>query len=434
MAGLRHLLRQVRTVIAEKSARDIYQTAAALAVADIAAKGAGAVLALLIARFLGPHLYGRYATALAICSLIMMAADLGFDRELIRRGGRNPDSVSESVVLSWASILLAAGAGALVVAVIVQTERYDAQVNRLMWLMLIALSLAQCNSPLRALCLVWRRAGVNAVVQLASTTLLLVATAIALVQHAPLEVIVVLQGLTAAAVLVFWFTWLPQRFFSEVRSGVATWLHFIRSSLPFGLSNILWIAYFNFATFLLSVFQSQTEVGTYAGVYRLIGINYVLGYALASSFTPVLFKARTSQEYAVDARRLILTALGGGVLLCVGLLVSSPWLVAWTIGDEYRGGVRVAQVLSLAVFFRVMNYGFGEILTTSNLQGLKNRLELGLLTANGLMNLLLIPRFGALGAAASTVFSELLLFVLLYRTARRRQLQKGVFLPPTTAS
>ena len=41
---------------------NLYQNAALLATADTAAKGATGLIAILIARFYGPELYGQYAT------------------------------------------------------------------------------------------------------------------------------------------------------------------------------------------------------------------------------------------------------------------------------------------------------------------------------------------------------------------------------------
>jgi O-antigen/teichoic acid export membrane protein len=67
-----------------------------------------------------------------------------------------------------------------------------------------------------------------------------------------------------------------------------------------------------------------------------------------------------------------------------------------------------------------MNYAYGEILATSGLQSLKNKLELGMLASNGVANLLLIPRFGAMGAGIAAVVAELVLFLLLVRTSPLR--------------
>ena len=86
-------------------------------------------------------------------------------------------------------------------------------------------------------------------------------------------------------------------------------------------------------------------------------------------------------------------------------------LVPGIIGREYTAGIPIAEILSLAVLFRMVNFGLCEILTTSERQRIRIYLEIGLLTVNIILNYILIPLYGGVGAAIATVASEAVLFV-----------------------
>jgi O-antigen/teichoic acid export membrane protein len=58
-----------------------------------------------------------------------------------------------------------------------------------------------------------------------------------------------------------------------------------------------------------------------------------------------------------------------------------------------------------------VNQGLCEVLTTSDRHGIRIWLESSLLAVNVILNLLLIPRFGGLGAAIATVAAEVVLSI-----------------------
>lgn len=87
----------------------------------------------------------------------------------------------------------------------------------------------------------------------------------------------------------------------------------------------------------------------------------------------------------------------------------SPWLLKAVIGDEFTDGVVIMQILSISIFFRLLNFALSELLTTSGRQMERVRLEWLLLAANILLNFLLIPHYGGIGAAVATLIAEVIL-------------------------
>jgi polysaccharide transporter, PST family len=188
---------------------------------------------------------------------------------------------------------------------------------------------------------------------------------------------------------------------------------FFRDSAMFGFSNMIWVVYFNFDIFLMSLLRPDTEVGIYAGVYRVIAITYIIGMAIANAFSPILFGKFTSnrQEYARVSRNLVATMSLIGLLLSVILYIYSGSVVVAILGESYQEGAVVAKILSLAVMFRLINFGIGEMLTTGNRQNARVSIEMVMLLTNVALNGLLIPRYGGTGAAVATGIAEIVLFL-----------------------
>jgi O-antigen/teichoic acid export membrane protein len=227
-----------------------------------------------------------------------------------------------------------------------------------------------------------------------------------------LILIVVSQLLVAIGVALAWFSWTPKKYFAIRTSGRSV-IDFFRNSALFGFSNMIWVAYFNFDIFLMSLLRPGTEVGIYAGVYRIIAINYVLGMAVANSFTPILFGkfASNRQEFGRVSRNLVATMSLIGLLLSLLLYSYSGRLVSMIIGELYKEGAVIARILSLAVTLRLVNFGLCEILTTGNRQRVRVSVEMAMLLSNVVLNGILIPLYGGIGAAIATVGSEITLLI-----------------------
>lgn len=400
--------------------RRVYRNAVFLSIADVAAKGSTGILALLVARYLGPALYGAYATAASLTELFLLVTGLGFEEELTRRGGRDRGSIPSALRLAFRAIGAAAAVAAAALALFLLVAPYPGRVVRLIVLMALASIVVRFHLPFRFIGLLLGDSRRTAVMQGISTAGLILLTVAILAAHGSVELIVLAQLAVGIVVLLLWLRWLPGELRAHPPEAGAL-RRFVRDAVPFAFSNLLWVAYFNFDTVLLSLLRSEREVGLYAGVYRIVGISYVLGNALANSFLPQLFEAHAQrpERYGPLARRLLLSMAGLGLPLGAALYLGAGFIVPLLIGGAFADGILVARVLALAVFFRLLNFGFAGILMSSERQRTRVALEAGMLALNVGLNLALIPRWGALGAAAATVAAELALTVAAAIACRR---------------
>ena len=390
----------------------IYQNAALLSIADMAQKGSTGILALVIAHSYGPAVYGDYAAATSACGLFMMVTWLGFEQELTRRGGLDRSTLPRSLALSLAEVGITDAVALIALLGFLWAGVYSGQTTLLALLIGAALVVSRFQLVFRHVCLVLQESTTTALIQGVSTTLIVVTTLALVALGRSIVSVAAAQLIVAAIVTSLWLIWMRRRL-TLPRMAITRrdLIGFLKGSLPFASTNLVWVAYFNFDTFLLSLYRPDSEVGVYAAVYRIIALNYVFGYAIANTFTPVLFERQRSKEQFEQAvAHLMRTMTAVAVPVAAGLFFLAAVMVPVVLGRDYGSGVLIARILSVAVFFRLLNFGLCEMLTAGGRQPTRIWMEGGMLGANVLFNCLLIPLYGAIGAAIATVGAELLLF------------------------
>lgn len=399
-----------------------------LSVTDAATRGATVFAALLIARFFGPAEYGQYSAASAVCGLAVLITSVGFEEEFTRRASLDAGLLWRGLRLNLQSILITGLLMFLGLAIVSATGVYAPQTTTYIYLLGVTLFLGRLQMPFRHYMLVLGKPELSAFIQASGTALIVLATATLIFLKQSVAAIVVAGIAINALILVAWWRLLPAVPVSADKS-TGTLRDFVWRALPFGLSSIAWAAYFNIGSIMLSVTRSDAEVGIYGATFRIIGLSYTIAFAMTNAYTPPLFASFRSGtgEYGHLARRLLGLLLVLGLAVDGGLLLFARPIIQLVLGSAYvASGVPVAQCLAVAAMVRFLNFGFSEILTTAQLQPWRIGSEVALLATNIAVTWLLIPRFGALGAAAGVLVAELVLMlcsVILILTKCPRVLQ-----------
>lgn len=185
-------------------------------------------------------------------------------------------------------------------------------------------------------------------------------------------------------------------------------------SWPFLLSGIAIVVYSRVDLLFVDFFLTPNDVGIYAAVASISGILSFIPVTLSISINPYLSKAKRKSEYEYE-KILAMTfwsfsALGWMVSVSIAFL--SPFIVSVLFGDTYMPGANVLTVLVFSNLF--INMGVAQTLWLLN-EGLSKislyKTIIGALSCV-ILNYLLIPRLGMMGAAYSTVASQAISAVL----------------------
>ncbi|MBI5444625.1 MAG: flippase, partial [Deltaproteobacteria bacterium] len=368
--------------------------------------GLGLLVGVAIARYLGPKSFGVFSYAGSFVLLFTATASLGLDGIVVRTIVRDPSSRDE--VLGTTFVLKALGATfsfAVAVAAIAVLRPGDALSRWLVGVLagatilqafdtidywfqsqvkskyvILAKGAAFLSISVVRLVLVWLKAPLLAFAW--------AALAEAAVAGLGLVIAYVTQGNVATA-------W---------RATVAMARTLLRDSWPLILSEIAGAIYLRIDQVMLGQMVGEREVGVYAVAVRLAEVWYFLPMILYSSLLPSIIEAKAIGEDLFYGRLQhfynIMTLMGYAVAVPITLF--SGFLVKLLFGSAYAAAGPMLAVLVWAGIFVNLGVARSSFLMAMNWTRLHFlTVVLGGLT-NVALNLVLIPKYGGLGAAIAS--------------------------------
>lgn len=183
----------------------------------------------------------------------------------------------------------------------------------------------------------------------------------------------------------------------------------VRRSWPLGASSLIIYAYYaNLDTVLLSAMHSASAAGLYSAPYRVFLAFSSIGPFAAYSFLPILSNARNGPERNSVQRALAVAAFGLAAygMIALGMAeFAGRELLSALFGSRFSSMQAVLVILCLGISWYTMALpvAYGFIADQTNWRFVKGAAVAGII--NLILNFLLIPPFGALGAAIGTTSS-----------------------------
>jgi O-antigen/teichoic acid export membrane protein len=208
---------------------------------------------------------------------------------------------------------------------------------------------------------------------------------------------------------------LPQwpSFNRNVRPSLAL----IRSSLILGSILIASVLASKIDTIILGIFRSSGEVGEYGFAYRIFDVILVLPVFVMNIIYPLSLResaiSNTSTLMSKTTKVLALIAIP----IAIFLYTFAPSISLVKPGLDVAITVLRVLAISLPLFYVSAPLMWGLIARKKDKLVLVVYLSAALF--NALLNLLLVPKFGAVVAAINTGLTELFVYLLLYYFSRR---------------
>ena len=195
----------------------------------------------------------------------------------------------------------------------------------------------------------------------------------------------------------------------------------LKMSVPLGIVFIVNNIYFKVDTLILFYYKGAVDVGIYAVAYRVLESSLFAGSYLSSSLKPLL---STSIDQDTDKAEKAVTQAGTFLLaLALALaIISSVFsgdIVLFLSNKFFLPGASSLVILGLTPIFLFLSGLYGEILIAKDKKKLLITLSIFILLFNITLNIILIPRYSYLGAAVTTLISEIVLVSASFIAARR---------------
>jgi len=370
--------------------------------------GVGLIVGVWVARYLGPDQFGLFNFATAFVGMFGAIAGLGLQGVVVRDLVREPSS-KEEILGSAAALQLVGGVVAygLTLSAIFWLRPDDVLAKSIVailgsMLLFKASEVAVCwfESQVLSKFTVWVQNGTFLV--FAFIKVLLVLKGAPLVAFAWVSMA---EGLVVAMVMVFGLRGQRAR---QLCATFARAKSLLADSWPLLLSGVAVTIYMRIDQIMLGQMVGDEAVGIYSSAVRISEVWYFFPMAIASSVFPAILGAKKRDEAMYYKRLQRLFDLMTWVSLVVAFTVTflSEYMVVLLFGDTYKAAGVVLTIHIWSGIFVFLGVASEKWFLAENLQVLSLlRTVLGALT-NVILNILLIPKYGVLGAAWGTVAAQ----------------------------
>lgn len=188
-------------------------------------------------------------------------------------------------------------------------------------------------------------------------------------------------------------------------------LNLLKESWPMGVYLLIFTGYDRaIDSLMIDRFIGIREVAFYALAYKIYSNMVQPAYYFVNSIFPIL--AGKSEDKKILFRRSVLIMLGALIFIIPLAYLLAPLMIKILAGNGFEPSIAVLRILLIPLFFSYINHLFGFNLIAKG--GQKQMLILGIivLILNFMGNLVMIPKFGIVGAAWTTGLTEAMACVL----------------------
>lgn len=383
----------------------------------------------IIARQVGVEGAGTYFLAVSFTTIWSVFVDLGLANVLVREVAKDTEKAGKLLAnVLGLKVLFAAGA---VIATLATSWLlgYPAETRVMIVIASVVMVLDSIHLVFYAVMRGFQNLKYEAVgvVSGQACTIALGSVFIALRLPLPFLVVALVAG---SAWNVAWSAWAMRRHFGvglRFALDPAIVGFFWSVTVPFALAGIFSRVYSYIDSILLSKIVDVAAVGIYGVAYKIAFAFQFLPMAFAAAVYPAMSeyyhsdRERLGQLFGATLKYLLVVALP----LAFGIAAIAKPAVLTVYGEPFLGSVLPLQILMISLIFAFLYWPAGSLLNASDRQA-KNTTVMGVtMVTNIVLNLLLVPRFEAVGAAVAALAGNATLFLGAYLAARHVTLFDG---------
>lgn len=368
----------------------------------------------IITRYLGPTGFGEYTTILTFLTFFAVAADFGMT--LVTAQMISAPGVSEKKILNnlfsfrLVSSIFFLGLGAIAVLFF----PYRPEIKFGVLITAASFLFPALNQVLIGLFQKRLSMSRNAIAEVIGRATLI--AVLIITRHLGMG----LNGVLVATVLSAGINFLLHYLFSLKYVSLnwefdrEIWLKILIKSWPLAVTIVLNLIYLRADTLLLSLFRRIEEVGLYGATYRIIDVLTTVPFMFAGIILPILTASWLSRS-AAFFERVLQKSWDFMIALAIPLAIGAQWfsqpIMLYTGGQDFAAAGPILQILIIGVAAIFPGTVLAHAVIALDKQKKMIRFYVFTSASSLFAYLILIPRFSYFGAAAVTVYSEILIAI-----------------------
>jgi len=390
-------------------------------------KVAGFGLNILLGRVLGPGGFGLYSLGTSVTGMAQSVASLGLSKGVVRfcaisRGERDKPRVKGTILAALGVSTISSVVASILLFVfaemIAKKVFNESELTRVLKIFALAVPFYVLMGIMTSFALAFRRVMYQQQVEnlfRPLANLILVSIAFLLGFRLSGAVFGFLASGVLSACLGFYFLW---KTFPEILSAIKPIYEtrrLIRFSLQVFLAGFSYLLLNYTDRFMLGYFGEASDIGIYAAASNVAMLLTMILLALLPIVSPITADLYNKGNFeALSYVFRTVTRWAFTLTLPIFLVFFfAPRGIMLVFGPEFRRGALVLMILSVSQLVNVGTGPVGMLLEMTGKQNIVLSAGLILVVVNIILNLCLIPPFGATGAALATTISITSIFTIL---------------------
>jgi O-antigen/teichoic acid export membrane protein len=399
------------------------------------------IVSILIARSVGPDLFGQLSYLLAFVSIILVISPLGINSIFIKEivtADKN-----SGIIIGTCLMIRFFGAAATLVVVLILTQYALLKAIDSFWLICAAIT---GFSAVLYLFDFWFQAKVKAkysvVVRVVNILLFSIIKLWIVLTGGAFNYLLVVVIVEPIIISISYYVAYKV---SISREKELVWKVDFSYALTL-LNKSWWLIFSAIASviclkidqLMIAEIIGNKELGIYSVAVRLSEVWYFFPVAIASSYFPSLIKlkANNKEEYSKRLQWLCDWLFMAALLVSLVMTLISDYLIGFLYGEIYSEAASVLNIHMWAAIIVFMRALFSKWIINESAYKFSLITHGAAAVLNVALNLLFIPKFGAIGAAWATLFSYIIASYLILSLSKKTRpffffMSKSLFVPFT---
>ena len=394
----------------------ILQNFSFLTLSQAAEKLINFFIVIMLAAYLGVEGYGTYALCIAFVSLFNYVIDAGLNMLTMREmasGSEDESSFLGRVLVSKVFM------GLTVAILIIISACYlypTIEIRQSILLYTLAVLLLSFSNTFRSALMAKERMDLEGLLATGHRILLIAGISLCIFINIKLPGLMYVHLFSGAVILVasiiIFKNYFGKKITYNLNSTEVTGL--LRRSFPFALGAIMGEIYFNVDRVMLSKICGLEAVGYYSVAYRLCFFWIFIANSLSLAAYPVFSRTWNTDRESVAKlfNSLFKVLLIVSIPLALVVYITAGEIVALAFGKDFDESVGLLKILVWLLPPMYLMHLTGRTLEAIGKQGFVAKSMTVSVIINILLNLALIPRFGASGACVATVVTATMIFLI----------------------
>ena len=367
------------------------------------------VVTMITARYLGPANYGLISYAASIVAFVAPIMKLGLDsilvHEIVNNDKLEGKILGTSMLMCCLSAVMCILGIFLFVSIINAGEKETIIVCIIYSILLIFQALEMIQYWFQAKLL----AKYSSIAMLISYILVTGFQILLLITNKSIYWFAISNSLDYLIISIILYTIYKNKSNQKLSFSSTLCRKMIKKSKYYILANLMVTIYAQTDKIMLKLMIDNASVGYYSAAVTSAGMASFIFAAIIDSARPIIFEAKKNEDlikYEKNIISLYSVVIYFSIFICLMVTIFSPLIVNIMYGQEYANSI---PILRLIVWYTTFSY-LGSARTIWIMAESKHNYLMFINTAgvilNILLNYILIPIYGIIGAAIATVLTK----------------------------